>query len=110
MTKLLSVKGPCKQIIDSIIAVLLEAGYQVSHTFSLQSAIGEGISCSCSYQAGNCDCGMDVFLVYGSVPLPATLVAHSYDGRTWFSLANTADEAMSPELGQRIQSILAAAH
>lgn len=106
MTQLLAVDKPGHFITKRVTELLQKAGLQVSPTFSLQSARA-GIACTCTRYTHSCDCNMEVFLVYGAGPLPATLVAQSHGGRTWFSLVDNVDAAVSPELSLRIESVLA---
>jgi len=108
MTQLLTVDKPGHFITQRVTELLQNAGLRVSPTFSLQSARA-GTACTCTRHAHSCDCNMEVFLVYGTEPLPATLVAQSHGGRTWFSLADNANAAASPELSLRIESVLATA-
>ncbi len=108
MTQLLTVDKPGHFITQRVTELLQKAGLRVSPTFSLQSARA-GTACTCTRHIHSCDCNLEVFLVYGAGALPATLVAQSHSGRTWFSLVDNADTAVSPELSLRIESVLAAA-
>lgn len=109
MTQLFAVDKPGHFAIDWVTELLQKAGLQVSPTFSLQSALGDGSSCTCSQHASACDCNMEVLLVYGPDPLPATLVAHSHGDCTWLSLATHPTETSTLALNLQIKSILNAA-
>ena len=106
MTQLLTVNKSSHFIIGWVTGLLQNAGLQVSATFSLRSALPAGTACSCAHDINECDCNMEVLLVYGADPLPATLVAHSHNGRTWLSLVHNPESQSSPELVQLIQSAL----
>lgn len=66
----------------------------------------EGTPCTCPHHAGDCDCDLVVLLVYGTEPRPATIVAHSHNSNTWFSLADGPSERPLPELLKQIKSAL----
>lgn len=68
----------------------------------------ESTPCTCPHHAGNCDCDLVVLLVYGTEQPPATIVAHSHNGKTWFSLADGPSERPLPELFKQIKSALVA--
>jgi hypothetical protein len=51
---------------------------------------------------------MVVLLIYGESTSPVSLVGHSHDGKTWFSLVNTPQQRAEPRLEATIRRALAA--
>jgi hypothetical protein len=49
---------------------------------------------------------MVVLLVYGSDSRPISMLAHSFDGRTWFSLVDTPQQRADPRLETAILQAL----
>jgi len=83
------------------------AGLQVLRTFDLQDARHDPADCPCPHHATNqCDCQMVVLLIYADNYRPISLVAHSYDGKTWFSLVNTPQQRADPRLEATIRQAL----
>ncbi len=86
---------------------LSSAGLQVMRTFDLQAARHTHIDCPCPHHGTEqCDCQMVVLLVYGSDTQPISMVAHSFDGRTWFSLVDTPQQRADPRLEAAIMRAL----
>lgn len=84
-----------------------EAGLQVLRTFDLQLARQAHSDCPCPYHGTDpCDCQMVVLLVYEDQFQPISLVAHSSDGKTWFSLVNTPQQRVDPRLEATIRQAL----
>ena len=108
MTQLLVMNNSTHFVIGWLTDLLQEAGLQLSSSFNFRTALPKGISCNCPDHADNCDCDLTVLLVFGSEPNPATLLAHSHNGRTWLSLVDNSDERSSSELRLHIRLALAA--
>ena len=103
----LSLEQPCDEAIAWVVSQVNEAGLQVVRTFDLQIARHEPVVCSCPlHSTDQCDCQMVVLLVYGDDYQPISLVAHSYEGRTRFSLVNTPQQRADPRLERSINSAL----
>lgn len=102
MAQLLTRNQPAAEAVTWLTRLLTRAGLNVSRSFDLRAALAANTDCTCPHHAGDCDCDMIVLLVYGEEQRPATVVAHSHDGRTWFSLADGPEERPSPELSRRI--------
>lgn len=82
-------------------------GLKVLRTFDLQLARIAHTECPCPHHGTDqCDCQMVVLLVYGDQFQPISLVAHSYDGRTFFSLVNTPEQRADPRLEESIRQTL----
>lgn len=106
MTELLTLNQPGAEAVNQFTRLLAQASLHVFRSFDLRAALAEDAPCACPHHAGNCDCDMAVLLVYGTEKRPATVVAHSHHGRTWFSLADGPDERPSPELSHRMMVAL----
>ena len=83
------------------------AGLQVLRTFDLQDARLAHTECPCpNHGTEQCDCQMVVLLIYADDYRPISLVAHSHDGKTWFSLVNTPQQRADPRLEATIRQAL----
>ena len=86
---------------------LSSAGLRVMRTFDLQAARHTHTDCPCPHHGTEqCDCQMVVLLVYGGDSRPISMVAHSFDGRTWFSLVDTPQQRADPRLEAAILQAL----
>ncbi|GJM40257.1 MAG: hypothetical protein DHS20C20_05390 [Ardenticatenaceae bacterium] len=108
MTQLLVLNNSTHFVIGWLANLLEDFGLQLSPSFNLRAALPEDIVCNCPHHADNCDCDLTVLLVYGAEPQPATLLAHSHNGRTWLSLVDGGEERSSSDLSLQIKSALAA--
>ena len=103
----LILEQPCNEAIAWITRQVSGAGLQVMRTFDLQVARHDPADCPCPHHGTDqCDCQMVVLLVYGDDYQPISLVAHSYDGRTWFSLVDTPQQRADPRLERAIRQAL----
>ena len=105
----LSVDGSCDYAVQWLSRSLSRAGLRVLQTFDLQDARLAVGDCACPHHGTTeCDCQMLVLLVYGEALQPTTLILHSNDGRTSFSLVNTpaqqADESIRTAIEKALQS------
>lgn len=110
MTQLFVFNNPVHFVIGWLTNLLQDAGLQLTPSFNLRTALpplSKHLSCNCPHQADSCDCDLTVLLVYGSDPEPATLLAHSHNGRTWLSLVDNESERPSAALKMQIKSVLA---
>ncbi|HRQ41593.1 MAG TPA: hypothetical protein PLD25_27045 [Chloroflexota bacterium] len=107
MTELLTLNQPAIEAVNRVTRLLAQTGLEVWRSFDLRAALAADTPCTCPHHAGNCDCDMVVLLVYGEERRPATVVAHSHNGRTWLSLADGPEERPSPNLSHRIMAALA---
>jgi hypothetical protein len=98
---------PCNEAIAWITRQVSGAGLQLMRTFDLQVARHDPADCPCPHHGTDqCDCQMVVLLVYADSYRPISLVAHSYDGKTWFSLVNTPQQRADPRLEATIRQAL----
>ena len=82
-------------------------GLQVVRTFDLKDARHAHTECPCPHHGTDqCDCQMVVLLVYGDNYRPISLVVHSHDGNTWFSLVDTPQQRADPRLEMSIRQAL----
>ncbi len=105
----MSVRGSCDDALQWLSRRLSKAGLRVLQTFDLQAARQAVGDCECpNHGTQECDCQMLIALVYGEALHPTTLILHSNDGRTSFSLVNTpaqqADVAIRTAIEKALQS------
>jgi hypothetical protein len=106
MTQLLTRNQPSTEAINWFTSRLIQAGLKVSRSFDLRTAMTESTPCTCQHHANNCDCDLVVLLVYGTERHPATIVAHSHNGRTWFSLSDNPGDRPSSEIDLKVRTAL----
>ena len=103
----LILEQPFGEAIAWVVGQISGAGLQVMRTFDLQDARHAHTGCPCPHHGTDqCDCQMVVLLVYGDNYRPISLVAHSYDGNTWFSLVDTPQQRADPRLEIAIRQAL----
>jgi len=96
---LFTTPGSGDKAVARAIDILQQAGFQVMRSFDLNAARAAHVACSCPHHGTNlCDCQLVVLLVYDQDGPPATLTAHSRDGRTQFALVNDPAQRPSPDL------------
>ncbi len=95
----LYLKQPCDEAIAWFSQQVKKVGLQVMCTFDLQMARINHGDCPCPHHGTEqCDCQMVVLLVYGEGLQPVSLIAHSFEGKTWFSLVDTAQQQADPRM------------
>jgi len=103
----LTLEQPCNEAIAWVVSQVSGVGLQVVRTFDLQVARHDPADCPCPHHGTDrCDCQMVVLLVYGDDFQPISLIAHSHDGRTWFSLVDTPQQRADPRLERAIRLAL----
>ena len=91
LTAITSVDYSCQEVLRRVTRSLLGSGLRVLETFDLQDARLGLADCPCPHHgAAECDCQMVVLMVYGQAIMPAALILHGSDGKTWLSLINDA--------------------
>jgi len=74
-------------------------GLKMERSFDLRLQQNENIECSCPYHGTiRCDCQIVVLLIYGNSDGPDTIIAHSRDGRTVFSLETRPEKIQTLDL------------
>lgn len=107
-THFLMVEQPCDVAVDWLVAQVGQAGLSVLRTFNLQVALHAQAMCSCPHHGTDqCDCQMVVLLVYQVGQMPITIMAHGYNGQTWFSVVDTPQQRADPYLEAKIRHIVA---
>lgn len=107
LSPLLSVPHPCEETVLRLQRRLLQDGFRALQTFDLQDARLGLEDCPCPHHGTTeCDCQMVVVLVYGKAPAPATLILHGYDGQTWVSLAEQAEQVADAHMVKAVRSAL----
>ena len=103
----LILEQPCNEATAWVIRQISKAGLQAMRTFDLQVARSDPADCPCPHHGTDqCNCQMIVLLVYGEGYQPVSLVAHSSDGWTWFSLVDTPQQRADPRLERAIRQAL----
>lgn len=107
MTHLLSVSTDGQDLLDRIIPSLRGQGWQVVRSFDLQTARQAHTACTCPHHGTRqCDCRMSVFLLYGEVNPPLTLIAHGRDGLTELALVDDPAQNSSPDQVHKLRQFL----
>jgi hypothetical protein len=103
----LILEQPCDEAIAWVVHQASGAGLQVLRTFDLQMARLAHAECPCpQHGTDQCGCQMVILLVYADSYQPVSLVAHSHDGKTWFSLVNTPQQRADPRLEVIIRQVI----
>jgi len=103
----LILEKPCSEAIAWVTRQIGREGLQVMRTFDLQAVRHNPVDCLCPHHGTDqCDCQLVVLLVYGANYQPVSLVAHSHDGKTWFSLVDTPQQPADPGLEKAIRRAL----
>ena len=104
---ILILEQQCDEAITWVTRQVSSIGLQVHRTFDLQVARQAHTECPCPHHGTDqCDCQMVILLVYAEDFQPISLVVHSHDGRTWFSLVDTPQQRADPHLEASIQRAL----
>ncbi len=97
----------CDDAVDWIIRQFSAVGLHVVRTFDLQVARQMSIECPCPHHGTDqCDCQLVVLLVYKPGYSPISVVAHGYDGQTWFSVVDSPQQHADPKLEATIRHVL----
>jgi hypothetical protein len=109
-TAFLKLDIPCNEAVDWVSHRLSQAGLEVLRTFDLQVARPVMKDCPCPHHGTDqCDCQMVVLLVYPASKQPVSMIAHGYNGQTWFSVVDTPQQRADPDLEAIIQRVLISA-
>ncbi len=104
----LVLEQPYDQALDWVTRRIGSQGLQVVATFDLQVAREAHGDCPCPHHGTEaCDCRLNVMLVYGIGSGPVSLIAHGYDGKTWFSLIDTPQQPADQDLEAMIRRTFA---
>jgi hypothetical protein len=103
----LMVEQSCNEAIAWVVQRAGEVGLQVVRTFDLQDARRDPVVCPCpTHGSDPCDCQMVVLLVYGDDIQPTSLVVHSRNGKTWFSMVDLPQQPADSHLEAALQQAL----
>ena len=104
----LVLKKDCDEAVRWISVNLNHSGMQVVQTFDLQTTRFDHRLCTCPHHGTEqCDCQMVVLLVYDNGFPPASIIAHGYDGQTWFMMVDSPQQTIPNGLDAAIQDALA---
>ena len=103
----LTLEQPSNEAVAWATRMARSAGLQVMCTFDLQAARRNFTDCPCPHHgAGPCDCQIVILLVSGDDCQPISLAARSVDGMTSFSVVDTPDQTVNPQLEAAIRQAL----
>ena len=98
---------PCEQAVASVIHWMSRAGVSILRTFDLRTAHIPYSECPCPHHCTEqCDCQLIILLAYAGDGAPVSLVAHGYEGKTWFSLVDSPQQPADSDLFALIQQVL----
>lgn len=101
---ILLLEQDCRDAVEWVIEQFASSGLQAMRTFDLQVARQANIDCPCPHHGTDqCDCQMVVLLVYKAGHQPISIVAHGYDGQTWFSVVDSPQQRADPKLEASIR-------
>ncbi len=104
----LCLEQPCEAAVDWFAQQVSRSHMSVMRTFDLQVARQSQPDCPCPYHgSADCDCQLVVLLVYQDPHLPVTILAHGYNGSTWFSVVDTPQQQADPALEAAIRKLAA---
>jgi hypothetical protein len=107
-TYLLTFNLDSQKAVERMMDRLAADGMQVIRSFDLQTARAAHVDCTCAHHGKKeCDCQMVVLLVYDDQGTPLTLVAHSKDNKTHFSLVVPPERAQERLLITKILQVIA---
>jgi hypothetical protein len=97
----------CEETISWVTQRLEDIGFRVMVTFDLRIARISHTDCPCPHHGTEqCNCQLNVLLVYKAGSNPVTLLVHGHDGSTWLSLVNTPQQPVDPRLEAQIRKNL----
>ncbi len=97
----------CERVLSWVGRQLTGAGLRLVQTFDLQVARLAHPDCPCPHHGtAECNCQMVVLLVYRKQAVPATVVIHGQDGRSWISLASPMGKHSNQQLETMIRHAL----
>jgi hypothetical protein len=97
-----------KEVLAQLVQRLTDAGLQVMCSFDKQIANPDCANTLCPYHVkSTCEHHLVVLLVYGAGRPPVTLLSQGCNWLTRFSLANTPQQPVDPELEATITAALA---
>ena len=103
----LTLSENCKQVDGWVRASLSRAGLRVVPTFDLQIARLAHPDCSCPHHGTDqCSCQLVILLIYGKEEVPATLVIHGQDGKTWLSFSTPLETRAHEPLEATVRNLL----
>ena len=106
-THVLTLNLDSKRAVKKIMDRFSADGLRVMRSFDLQAAKSAHVNCTCPHHGKKeCDCQLVVLLIYGDQGTPFTLVAHSKDSKTRFSLVEPPDGTQEGELKNKIRHAL----
>lgn len=107
----LTLDQTCEQVQAWVNQQLTGAGFRVVQTFDLQVARLAHPDCTCpNHGTEDCNCQMIVLLIYQNRSVPATVVIHGQEGKSWLSLAVPEGKRVNPRFETAILRALRPRH
>lgn len=102
----LAMEKPCDEALEQLVQKIGQVGLTSVRTFDLQVARQAQSACPCPHHGTDeCDCQMVVLLVYDVQSTPLTLVAHGYNGQTWFSVVDNPQQRADQQLEDTLRKL-----
>lgn len=106
MKYLLTIYKNNPEAVDLFSEMIEDQGLKAETSFDKRIQEDDNITCSCPHHGtSKCDCQIVVLLIYGNSEGPGTVVAHSRDGRTVFSLAVELEEPQAATIYSILEKI-----
>jgi hypothetical protein len=103
----LVLEQPCDVAVNWLAGQVSRAGLSVMRTFDLQVARHDQALCPCPHHGTDqCDCQMVVMMIYQLGQRPIAVIAHGYNGQTWFSVVDTPQQRADPHLEAIIRRLV----
>jgi hypothetical protein len=97
----------CEEVLPQVTLALQLAGYRVTWTFDLRTALSSIPECNCRYHGTtHCDCQYMILLISSDTERPATLILHGHGLQTWVTLADTPAQRVNSMLETAILNIV----
>ncbi|OGO11195.1 MAG: hypothetical protein A2032_05085 [Chloroflexi bacterium RBG_19FT_COMBO_49_13] len=97
----------CDDAVEWFSEQVAQKGLRVVRTFDLKDARHANVDCPCPHHnTAQCDCQMVVLLVFQTGHQPISIVAHGYNGQTWFSVVDNPQQRADPRIEEAIRMVL----
>ena len=98
---------PHTPAITLVTKLLTDAGFQVIHTFDLQSACGDEQNAICPHHGtAPCTCQLTILFVYEPDYQPIGLMLHSYANQTTLAVVDTPQQRANPQLEMKVMKTI----
>jgi len=106
----LTLDQDCDEAVTWVTDRVRQAGLTLIRTFNLQVARQAQVACPCPHHGTDeCDCQMVVLMIYGVEAQPLALIAHGFNGQTWFTIVDIPQQRVDPHLEAMLLHLFASA-